>query len=339
MQCIIGKNCFENGYQRDLSLIIGLSTFEREYNTVTVTDPSIFDNDVYEDLSKEDRDILLNTFYADLNRTEPYEGETVIIDAHGNSEDRRKIFTPHEAVSYLKQPLVILLENDRYDGRFIRRIISELGNARVKSAIQNNTIKMGNSGGCANTGNTLDEAYRGCSCSSKFLRCFVVWDSDREFPHKIVTKYDMYFPVLKEMNIKYHILDKREMENYLPEEAIKVLALPHFKNWFDAYASLSDVQKDYIDINGGFKKDRTTTYDSSNRHEMTEEIKNLFSDVSNANFEYLKGGLKIGDFKDNFSRAFEISPFANKAALQERTAHQPNPHELQDIVDTINQLL
>lgn len=338
MQCIINKNCFVNNYLRDLSLIIGLSTYESEYNTVTVNDPSVFETVFFEELIKEDRDILMNAFFAELNQTEPYEGESVIIDAHGNSEDRKKIFSPHEAVTYLKQPLIILLENDRYDGRFVRCVISQFGNARVKTALRNNSIKMGLSGGCGNTRNTLDEVYRSFSYRPKFLRYFVVWDSDREYPGKEVTKYNTDIPTLVEMNIKYHILYKREMENYLPEDAIKDLLRPCLQSWFDAFCSLTAEQKDYYDIDHGFTYNGTS-YDSKNRSSLQPEIKTLFNSVSDTNFNILKCGFKVGNFKDRFSHVFEVSPYANKSTLLARTVHQPNPHELQDIVDTINQLL
>ena len=128
------------------------------------------------------------------------------------------------------------------------------------------------------------------------------------------------------------------MENYLPEEAVKNLALPKFESWYNAYKFLTDEQKDSYDMNDGFKYAKKQ-YDSSNRLELPEKIKTLFSSVSDANFDLLKEGLKIGNFKDIYSKAFETSPHVNKASLLSRTANQPNPRELQDIADTINQLL
>lgn len=338
MECIIAKDCFEPIYQQHLSLLIKLVAYSSEFNSVIIEEPEVFENEGYNSLDKNDKDILEASFNANVIGNTTHEGETVKVTAKGSYEDKLKVFSPEEAVQYIKEPLYVLLENDLYDGRFIRCLIHYFGSKRVKCALEVNSIRMAHSGGCGNTKNTLNEKSRGFRFRTKFLRLCIVWDGDQEYPGKVVEKYNKDIEDLNTHGIRYHILCKREMENYLPEEAVKDLASPRFLVWFNAYNAMSDVQKDHYDMNDGFNYSQIQ-YSSANRDHLPDGVRELFADVSNTNFDLLKEGLKIGHFKDTFSKAFEISPYANKATLLARTASQSNPHELQEIADMINQLL
>lgn len=338
MECVLKNNCFDKSLTSDLSMLLQCVAYNHKYNTITVKDPAILETSLVKGMDKRDRDVLVDFFNAQVIGSTVYEGEKIEVDAQGTKEDVLKIFTPGEAVRYIGEPLTILVENDLYDGRFVGCVINSFANDRVKNAYKDGFIRNGLSGGCGNAKNTLASRMKTFKWRSKFLRILVIWDSDKEYPNKPDTKYDNDIRELNSKRIKHHVLYKREMENYLPEEAVKDLALPKFESWYNAYKYLTDEQKDSYDMNEGFKYEKIQ-YDSSNRQELPEKIKTLFSSVSDANFDLLKEGLKIGNFKDTYSKAFETSPHVNKASLLSRTANQPNPLELQDIADTINQLL
>lgn len=338
MECKLHNDCFERSHHKSLALLLRLVDYDSDLHKVTVEDPDILNTDVYNELNKDDRDLIADSFNASVINSTPYEGESIDIKSQGSSEYTLKVFTLEEAVRYIKEPLCVLLENDLYDGHFIKCIIRNFGTQRAKVALEKNQIRPGHSGGCGNTKNTLEERIKGFDGKSKFLRIYIVWDGDQRYPEDVVRKYDTDKGSLDTMNIGYHILHKREMENYLPKEAIQELALPRFKAWFSAYCSLTDIQKDYYDLDHGFLYERIT-YNSANRDQLPPDIKSLYESVSDANFDILKDGLKIGNFKRSFSEQFESSPYSNKATLLARTSTQPNPHELQDIADTINRLL
>lgn len=338
MECLIAKDCFEPIHQQHLSLLVKLVANSSDFNSVIVEDPDVFESEVFNSLDKNDKDILADSFNASIIDSTKREGETVKVSTRDTSMDTLKVFSPKEVVDYIQEPLCVLLENDLYDGRFIRCLIHNFGSDRVKRALEQNKIRMGNSGGCGNTKNTLTERLRGFCYKTKFLRVCIVWDGDHEYPGKKVTKYDKDIEDLDTMGIRYHILYKREMENYMPEDAVRTLVSPQFTSWFNAYNAMSDVQKDHYDMNDGFKYSKVQ-YTSANREQLPDGVKELYADVSDANFDILKDGLKIGNFKDAFSSAFESSPFANKAALLARTASQENSDELQEIADMINHLL
>jgi len=58
----------------------------------------------------------------------------------------------------------------------------------------------------------------------KYLRCFVLVDSDKKFPND-TTKQNRVnlFQFLDSLGIPYHELEKREMENYLPDEVFETI--------------------------------------------------------------------------------------------------------------------
>lgn len=338
MECIIAKDCFEPIHHQHLSLLVKLVANSSDFNSVMIDDPNVFESEAFNSLDKNDKDILADSFNASIIDSTKHEGETVKVSTKGASEDTSKVFSLTEVIDYIQEPLCVLLENDLYDGRFIRCLIHNFGSDRAKSALVHNKIRMGHSGGCGNTKNTLNERLKGFCYKTKFLRVCIVWGGDQEYPDKVVTKYDKDIEDLDTWGIRYRVLCKREMENYLPEDAVKVLASPKYISWFNAYNSLSDIQKDYYDMNDGFKYSKIQ-YSSANREQLPEGIKELYADVSDANFDILKEGLKIGNFKDTFSSAFETSPYANKATMLARTSSQKNPMELQEIADMINQLL
>lgn len=340
MKCIFKDNCFVEKYKEDISLLIGLVAKKSFYHSVTVENDSIFGNISF--LKYEDLCILKLSFISEVTRSYNYQGETIIIDANGDQKYKDKVFTPSESIDYINEKLSIIVENSLYDGRFIKCIIRHFGNQRLIEALNANYIKVNMSGGCTNIINAIEAQLDGFMHKPKFLRCFVLWDSDNFYPPidpiKVDTLSQSNIVFLNNLNIKYHILYKREMENYLPLEAVGELAKRDFVQWFNAFRYLTQTQRDFYDINRGFKYNGKH-FDSSNRLTLPDGVKELYASVSDKNFNYLKDGLKIGNFKDKFSNAFETSVFINKASLLKHTDNQPNPNELQEIVDKINSLI
>ena len=100
---------------------------------------------------------------------------------------------------------------------------------------------------------------------------------------------------------------------------------PNLKKWSDAYFHLSDEQKDYFDIENGFpnlvitplkkrekqkkkrgqKKQTQSHTQRRKRAELDVNIKTLYHNVSDANFEILDKGFKYPDFKTKFPKCFE----------------------------------
>jgi hypothetical protein len=161
---------------------------------------------------------------------------------------------------------------------------------------------------------------------------------------------------LKEQNIPYHILQKREMENYMPEEVFfKIASTPQDKKWSAAYThpDLTPTQKDYLNIPDGFpkhieaplskkqqrklkKEGKTnhTTIRRSDRAQLTTKIQELYTGVSDTNFDILDKGFQPAKSKSEFPKNF-LDDSLTKKMFQERC----NSDELQNIISKITNLL
>ncbi|MCK5355365.1 MAG: hypothetical protein KAJ63_09620, partial [Methyloprofundus sp.] len=97
------------------------------------------------------------------------------------------------------------------------------------------------------------------------------------------------------------------------------------------YLSLTDVQKDFFDLEKGLRKNR------SDRN-LDQNIKNFYANISNSDWKILKNGLKIApydkQFKSEFPKLFEHSEIS-KGNLQQRCG----TNELQEIITKIRELL
>jgi hypothetical protein len=165
--------------------------------------------------------------------------------------------------------------------------------------------------------------------SHVYLRYFVLIDSDKTHP-KAPLKEDknILIKLFEENNIEYHILEKREMENYIPE-----FILSSFNdNYLNLYIKLSSSeQKDFFDLEKGFNKNRSDrNYDSN--------ILKLYESVSNDDWNMLKNGIKISpydkQFKSEFPKLFMDSS-VDLNSLQARCG----TNELKEILDKIAALL
>jgi hypothetical protein len=271
-------------------------------------------------------------------------------------------FNIEEAIRFFNQPISIILENSLNDQYFITAIINHFDSlGEVKRHLINGWIQFENAGSCTNVENFItgklqsfnNFAFNYGKKNSQYLRCFVLLDSDKEYP-SMPNKpaYDKLSPFLMDNCISSHILEKREMENYMPDDVFDDIATkPDLRTWFNVYSQLSELQKDYLDIYEGFpkkvavipskrkKKKRVNPQHShisrTMRAELDNNIRNLYHDISDTNFDILDKGFKHRDFKTEFPKYFENHPQIYKKSLSKRAGS----NELQDILDKITVLL
>jgi len=333
MRCILNKNCFEEGQSRYISTIIGIAVCHADYNEVCVDDDRVFDSEVYSNLSTDDQNLLRLSYENAVIGQDAFTGEIISVDIHGDSESEAKIFSPSEAVDYISEPLSVLVENSLNDGYFIKALIRSFGSYKINKALLENKVRMDNSGGCGNTRNRILSYLQG-NPKPKNLRLYIIWDSDKEYVLHEQNKYNKDIEDLADLNVNYHILCKRAIENYMPDEALRQLCGKPFLSWYNAYSHLTAIQKDYYCVADGF-----THYKAETKGGMPEAVVAFFSDLSETNWNYLKDGFKMGNFKTEYPKMFEDTRFVYKASLLERTSHQDNPSELPDLVSEIEALL
>jgi hypothetical protein len=245
-------------------------------------------------------------------------------------ENVRKEFSLSEAILYLKQPLDVLVENNLTDPHLLKAISRcyEGKEDTLKECECNGDLSYENGGGCTNMGNWLEAKMSSWQHRTKFLRLFVVMDSDKRYPTDS-PRHARLVSLLDQYGIPYHVWYKRSMENYLPMQAYPSTTA-RMGQWKRAYEALEPEQRDYYCVAEGFKKDLDAR--CANRFSIPE-IENLYQTVGNGNYQILLSGCPMGDFKTTFPALFDDARYVNRKTLDEVTAHQTQPDELKQLLE------
>lgn len=286
----------------------------------------------------------------------------IIISESNNAED----FNIKEAYLYLQQPLSIVVENYEFEPVFINCIFKNFADDLI-DAKNKHWLKFENAGGAND--NTIKGMTKELfndpifsKTKEKYLRCYVIKDSDREYctfnsDGTVIIKEISVAKTrfLNEKMIPHHILYKREKENYMPDSVFNgFLQTGKTKDVKKQFASIylrfDSHQKDFFDIEKGFSNKGIM----KDRNSLQPEVNKLFEKLKDgkalSDKEYTKigYGLPFPNIKSEFSKKFET---ATKDALENRIEHQPylksvvNPkdenerNEFEHIVNEIKFLL
>jgi hypothetical protein len=172
------------------------------------------------------------------------------------------------------------------------------------------------------------------------LRCFILLDSDRDSNNIAIDyKHTHLVSFLNQSGIRYHILEKRAMENYMPLDVYNELRDGKLNNWIDAFLNLNSRQKDFLNIPKGFAKKSLTGDPIQSRHEQNTEVIGLYNSLSDVNYNIINEGFKFPDLKSSFPIRFTDSSNVHWQSLVERTKDQDNPNELFEIILKMEELL
>lgn len=359
MKVRIDKSVFtdanDGNKQLELAFLLHIILYKNRYE-LKIADSDVLKTASFGKLMQSDRDTIEQIIAMDIiSSSNSYDCE---VKTGGDAEEKQKVFSAEEAILYLLQPYSVILENGLNDAHFMNavfRLFDSTGTLlRFKSE---GWIRYENAGGCSNVKNFLQARIQQFGGKQKFLRCYVLLDGDRRYPTD--TAPDVKYRTLKAQlgvwNVGYHVLEKRCMENYLPDEAMCAVAGTEHKDWADAYMTLNAEQKDFLDISEGFETDITKeekkvvrakerllmTRDKHRRKKsyvrgyLPQEEQDFYVTASNGNFLHLEKGLKIKNFKVKFPEKFEDSVVTYKANLLSRTSHQNDPQELSHIAQYI----
>lgn len=306
-----------------------------------IVDPSVFESRFFDNLSSTDRQYIEECFDASINETLMTD---CLIRENGEQFYSEHIFNVQEGHTFLTSPVEVWLENSNNDSCFIKALIRHFRpNIPIDNWLFYRWIKFENAGGCTNARNAIESELNTFQGKAKMLRCFVLLDSDKQWPGDATDKYNNFIEFCNLNGITYHILNKRAMENYLPDSAFDEFRCQETNSWINAYLSLSPEQKDFLSIAGGFnanienKDYRNLGHDG--RQYMRPEVQRLYLSVSDSNYEHLERGISISNFKTQFPKKFEDSPAVFANSLKARTSHQTNPDELIHIVEKIIELM
>lgn len=214
--------------------------------------PSIVDSVNFEKLEPIDQEILSHS-YVSNNRTEILPKFTI----SKLSEIGR--FTTDEAILYLDQPLSILLEHGLNDRYFLESLFKHFDEDKeILRHLSKGWIIFDHAGGAGPIKSIINGTFRAMATWPKkdkkvYLRFFVIMDSDKKTDNsKLGTDKENIVKHLVKNEIEHHVLIKREMENYIPESILQTLD----DEYLNEYCKLTDLQKDYFDLEKGLIHDR-----------------------------------------------------------------------------------
>jgi len=185
--------------------------------------------------------------------------------------------SPSVAADYLSQPLSIAVEDSRSDGTFLSLLATAFSKKKVKKAIDCNDIIYEHGGGSGLARRVAELAERK-QCPP---RLFVLSDSDRLGPGPLPQKLDSLIHTCDQHSAMLRILEKREMENYIPPKLIRAwlkkqrpseLSLQRTR-CLDTFEGLSEQQKSFFDMKNGFSRlDRLREEDRATQNHLYSDL-------------------------------------------------------------------
>lgn len=292
--------------------------------------PEVQDSPLYRSLSSLDKEVI------NLHFTRQVTGTSIKADLIISHESDEYHFDLDEAIAYFHSPAYIVLENSLNDKYFVSSLIKNFPgkSKKIKLHLENRWISFLNAGGFNNIRNVIQEklqTFEGMpKASEKYFRCVVLADSDSLFPGDINQSRMDLIEFLEAKGILYHILVKREMENYMPDEIID--SLPGNLDFKRIYRKLTPFQKDYLDLEGWFEKTKFQNYPHG--------IQGLYDSLTEAEIEFLmRKTIDFANFKSEFPKLF-INEAVTQSNLKARVSHQgEHSGELETILEKINTLL
>lgn len=149
---------------------------------------------------------------------------TVIV---GNSNDRSWFSHPprislSETLALIETPFRILLENGRYDRAFLLAMCSDDDHDLLLRLESERRLAFVGAGGIDELRELVNETYS--RESVRHLRCWALFDSDAPSPGAVSKSACDTGQALDEAEIPKHMLQRRAIENYIPNGTLGVWA-------------------------------------------------------------------------------------------------------------------
>lgn len=258
------------------------------------------------------------------------------------SNQSKDYYTVTEAREILTKPVTLVLENVENDAHFVRALLKNFKKKgkKIEQHLNNGWLKFG-----MGAGSTIPNLIRSekrrfdenkdsfPKNSHSYLRYFALIDSDKLHPDQpLKDEKQNLVQFLEENEIPFHILAKREMENYLPDAVFEEIS--HNEDYIRCYLSLSDVQKDFFDIGSGFP--------NKPFEQLLPEIKDLYGGISATSKDIFRN--RELEIKDKNGKKLSVKTelpklFLSQNVTQEGLQNRAGSDELQKILDKISELL
>ncbi|AFR05131.1 hypothetical protein V6M93_19140 [Pectobacterium brasiliense] len=202
---------------------------------------------------------------------------TVTISKEGNGRDK---FRASDLNKILSRKAVVILENEFSDALFIDVVLKS---QKKLSLLQSKDIswEIRGAGGCGEIPkHILSEATK----MNNMKRILVVHDSDQLYPGDNTS--DVQAKIIEtaaQNNVHCCTLEKREIENYIPDSIISELDFAR-KKIVESFSKLSSTQKDFFDYKIGFKRK------GGHKHKTDISFNGLYANIPDEVYDEIKNG-------------------------------------------------
>lgn len=161
---------------------------------------------------------------------------------------------PEDLVAVVNHPLSVLVENGGNDGAFLRCMGFGIDRRNLNAAFTQGRVSFPHGGGSASRGELERRSLR------ERFRTWFVFDSDALAPNLPSKEAQQKVETCKREGLqhRYHMLQRRCMENYLPAAAL-LLQWPHegeAHHRAQAFGQMSDAQRAHFNLEAGFRGDQ-----------------------------------------------------------------------------------
>ncbi len=235
------------------------------------------------------------------------------------------------ARTILQAPLYLITEGDS-DRIFLNRLVDKFVKVKnhfaekIKVALQNHWAIVVGGGG-----NNWEKEMNNLYLTYRNHRIFVLSDSDKLFSTHESPKNKSVKKECTKKNIPFHVLYKREVENYLPLKAVEIFAKDIGKSAiYEDFKALSHAERDFYDMENGFLAGTEREYFN------IQQANGLFISLTDAQISRLATG--FGN-KSKIMTYFSDSITAND--LIEHCKHHPilaHQHPKGEMIDLLSKI-
>lgn len=161
---------------------------------------------------------------------------------------------PSEAVKALEMPAFVIVENGESDRAFLDAMLRAFGRTDLKDALDRGLWEVVSAGGGGEIPKRVAELVAKIGTGPR--RVLILSDSDRLTPGEQTKTVKEITSCAQAHGVTAILLNKREIENYLPYEALWEKS--RHRKRCSAYLQLAQEQRDHYDMKKGFAVDKRT---------------------------------------------------------------------------------
>jgi len=199
---------------------------------------------------------LMQKSYLNENAYGPH-GDTLTVVASGGADDAAtNKYTVDRALTYLRQRVRVLVENQINDGRMFERLLTTIDADLVKKFHDDYpSVEWAHAGGKDEMEHLVANEVANAKARRIRPRLPVVCDSDSKFPGHQNGSTNRLRRVCTKATVGLFVLRKRSIENYLHDRVLSAYALfaPDVRAAVSSIRSLTAEQRDHYPIKNGFR--------------------------------------------------------------------------------------